>query len=57
MENQNKESVARLKENKEVYEDPKEICEVLNKIFRNSEIMKELDRKKTIGPDGVSGYI
>ena len=76
-----------MKENKEVYEDPKEISEVLNKNFQKvftqknpnlkntrekrknemweikmnkeeiKEMMKKLDEKKAIGPDGVSRYI
>ena len=76
-----------MKENNEVYEDPKEMSEVLNKNFEKvfttqsdfeklqgqvkknemweikiskkkiEEMMKELDEKKAIGPDGVSEYI
>ena len=76
-----------MKENIEVYEDPKEMCEVLNKNFQEvfttesdfkkpqgqvrknemweiwiskkeiEDMMKELDERKAIGPDGVSGYI
>ena len=82
-----KEIITRLKKNNEVYEDPKEISEVLNKNFQKvfttesdfkkpqgqvrtnemweiginrkeiEEMMKELDERKAIGPDEVSGYI
>ena len=82
-----KEIITRLKENNEVYEDLREMSEVLNKNFQKvftteyyfkkpqgqvrknvmweikisikeiEDLMKELDERKAIEPDEVSGYI